>query len=52
MEERVPKEEKEDVKLVTSLVTMQESAPIEGTLVEMMRITTTSGGMTIKGTTC
>ena len=50
MEERVPTDQKNDVTLVTSLVTMQESAPIEGTLLEMMT-TTTSGGMEIKGTT-
>ena len=47
MEERVPKEETEDVTLVTNLVTMQESAPIKGTLPKMMTTTTTitSGGV-------
>ena len=50
MEEQVPKKEKKDVTLVTGLVTMQESALIEGTLPDMMT-TTTSGGMEIKGTT-
>ena len=42
-----------DVIIVTSLVTMLESAPIKGTLPEMMTTTTTttSGGMEIKETT-
>ena len=48
MVERGPKEGRQDVTLVTSLVTMQESALIEGTLPGMM--TTTPGGMAIKGT--
>ena len=53
MEEWVPKEGREDVTIVTSLVTMLESALIKGTLPEMMITTTrtTSGGMEIKGTT-
>ena len=50
LEERVPKEEKEDYTLVTSLVTMKESALIEGTIPNMMT-TTTSRGMEIKGIT-
>ena len=49
MEERRPKEGREDVTPVTSLVTMQESALIEGTLPGMMT-TKTPGGMAIKGT--
>lgn len=40
MEERGPNEGKEDVTLVTSLVTMKESAPLEGTLPWMMTTTT------------
>ena len=51
MEERVPNEEKDDVTHVTSLVNMQESALIEGTLSKMVT-TKTLGGMGIKGTTC
>ena len=50
MEDQGPKEGREDVTLVTILVTMQESALIEGTLPGMMT-TTTPGGMAIKGTT-
>ena len=50
MEEKVPKEENEDVTLVTSFLTMKENALIEGNLPEMMT-TTSSGGKGIKGTT-
>ena len=51
MEKRGPKEGREDVTLVTSLVTMQESALIEGTLPWMMT-TINPRGMEIKGLTC
>ena len=50
MVERGPKEGREDVTLVTSLVTMQKSALIEGTLPRMMT-TTTQEGMAITRTT-
>ena len=43
MVERGPKEGREDVTLVTSLVTMQESALIEGTFPGMMTTTTREG---------
>ena len=43
MEERGPKEGREDVTPVTSLVNMQESALIEGTLPGMMTTTTREG---------
>ena len=43
MEERGPKEGREDVTLVTSLVTMQESALIEGTLPGIMTTKTREG---------
>ena len=43
MVERGPKEGREDVTLVTSLVTMQENALIEGTLLGMMTTTTREG---------
>ena len=46
--ERGPKEGREDVTLVTRLVTMQESALLEGTLPGMMTTTTRDG---ITGTT-
>ena len=53
MVERGPKEGREDVTLVTSLVTMQENAQIKGTLPDIITTTTikTSEGMEIKGTT-
>ena len=53
MEEWVPKEEREDVTIETSLVNMQENAPIKWTLPDMMTTTIikTSEGMEIKGTT-
>ena len=43
MVERGPKEGREDVTFVTRLVTMQESALIEGTLLGMMTTTTREG---------
>ena len=43
MEERGQKEGREDVTLVTRLVTIQESALIEGTLPGMMTTTTREG---------
>ena len=52
IEEQVPKEEREDITTVTSLVTMQENATIKGTIPNMMNTTAikTLEGMQIKGT--